>query len=117
MLKTNLVGGVFARYLNALLSGGAASHPFKLTKLHTDTTIYIFPSNDRVTVIFTIGFNERVDVAVAKVFLQVLLVPINLLCRPFLTSPSLSLPLPLSCLSFFCASLYVGICRVSPSSW
>jgi len=69
LLKANLVGGLFYRYLNVLLAGGGPSEPYKFN-MRNDTVVYLFPTAERVTVIFSLDFNERVDLAVAKVFLQ-----------------------------------------------
>lgn len=68
-LKANLLGSVFQRFLSNLLKGGAAAEPFKFS-MRPDTHIYFFPGADRVTTIFSLDFTERVDRAVAKVFLQ-----------------------------------------------
>jgi len=69
MLKTNLVGGPFYRFLQNLNKGGAALDPFKFS-LRSDTTVYFFSGSDRVTLVYSVDFTERVDLAVAKVFLQ-----------------------------------------------
>jgi len=69
MLKANLIGGVFYRFFNNLVKGGAALEPFHFD-LRSDTKIYILPASDRVTVIFSIDFYDRFDTSIAKVFLQ-----------------------------------------------
>lgn len=68
MLKTNTIGAVFDHYFTAMLSGGS-SEPFQFA-LRADTKIYIFPSTDRVAVIFSLDFNEPSDRVLARVFLQ-----------------------------------------------
>jgi len=69
LLKTNLIGGVFNRPLQNLSQGGAPGEHFKFS-IRNDTTVYFIPSADRVTVVFSLDFSDRVDLAVAKVFLQ-----------------------------------------------
>jgi len=68
-IKLTAVGGVFDRYFMALLAGKPLNdnHTFKL---RPDTTIYLLPRNDRLTVIFEIDFVDQVDSALAKVFMQ-----------------------------------------------
>ena len=70
MLKTVTVGGPFQRYLANLLKGGPALEPGKFS-LRQDTQVYFVSGADRVTLIFGIDFKERVDLAVAKIFLHV----------------------------------------------
>lgn len=67
-IKNLTIGGVFDRYFSGLLAG-KAEKPFSFT-LRPDTIVYLWPKDDRVTVIFAIDFSERVDKAIAKVFLQ-----------------------------------------------
>jgi len=69
LLKTNVVGGVFSRFLTNMQKGGSSLEPFKFN-LRADTQVYLISGTERVTVIFQVDFNERVDIAVAKVFLQ-----------------------------------------------
>jgi len=69
LFKSNIVGGVFARHFTNLAKGAAPEAPCKFN-LRPDTRIYIFSSSEKVTVIFDVSFTERVDIAVAKVFLQ-----------------------------------------------
>lgn len=69
LIKSTVTGGVFDYYFTALLEKQPVPEPFKFD-LRSDTTVYFKPSDDRVTVIFSIDFTERVDKAVAKVFMQ-----------------------------------------------
>jgi len=68
-LKANVLGGVFDYYFSALLKGASLNEPFKFD-LRADTTIFFFPKNDRVTIVFSIDFKEKVDRAIAKIFMQ-----------------------------------------------
>jgi len=67
-LKTNIIGGAFNFHFQALLDGktGAASK----FNARPDTTVFLFPRADRVTVVFSLEFSDRVDAAIAKVFMQ-----------------------------------------------
>jgi len=71
LLKPNIVGGVF-KHFYLQLKNGEASDPFKFD-LRRDTTVYFIPDKDkkeRVVTVFGLDFTERVDKAVARVFLQ-----------------------------------------------
>jgi actin related protein 2/3 complex subunit 2 len=69
LMKANILGGIFEYYLGNLLKGGKAPASKKFD-LRSDTAIYFVPAADRVTIIYSIDFKERVDKAVARVFLQ-----------------------------------------------
>jgi len=68
-MKANVLGGVFDYYFSALLKGASITEPFKFD-LRSDTTIFFFPKPDRVTIVFSIDFKEKVDKAIAKIFMQ-----------------------------------------------
>jgi len=68
-VKLTAVGGVFDRYFVALLAGKPLSDNFTF-KLRPDTTLFLLPRNDRLTVIFEIDFVDQVDAALAKVFMS-----------------------------------------------
>jgi len=67
-LKHTVIGGVFNYYFAQLNDGKVPTH-FSFP-LRADTTVYFVPKNDRVTVLFTVDFKEKVDRAVARVFMQ-----------------------------------------------
>jgi len=67
-LKANTLGGVFTYFLQDVLSN-KAQDPFTFT-LRADTIVYFFPGRERCTVIYSIDFKEKVDRAIAKVFMQ-----------------------------------------------
>jgi len=69
LLKTNIVGSVFDTYFSALLSGKALTETFKFT-LRSDTIIYFVPRPDKVIIVYEIDFTHKVDVAIAKIFMQ-----------------------------------------------
>jgi len=68
-LKTNIVGGAFDYYFQALLDGKARSESSSFN-VRPDTQIFFFPRSDRVTIIYSLTFSDRVDAAIAKVFMQ-----------------------------------------------
>jgi len=67
-LKHTVLGGVFQYFFDQLNAGKKPSH-FSF-KLRADTTVFFVPTNDRVTILFTVDFKEKVDRAVARVFMQ-----------------------------------------------
>jgi len=68
-MKQTVIGGVFRHFYLKLKAGEAPAAPFKFD-LRKDTTIYFVPDKDRVVTIFGLDFHEKVDKAVAKVFMQ-----------------------------------------------
>jgi len=66
--KDNIVGGVFDRAFTALAKSESIE-PFKFN-LRPDTSIFVNPTKERVTVVFDLAFTDKVDLAVARVFLQ-----------------------------------------------
>jgi len=69
VMKATVIGGVFDYYFSAVLSGKALTEAFKFD-LRADTTVYLFPRPDRCIVVFALDFKEKVDKAIAKVFMQ-----------------------------------------------
>jgi len=69
LLKHNVVGGVFDYYLGALLEGKPIADSYNFD-LRADTKIFMIPRNDRVIIIFGLDFTDKVDIAIAKVFMQ-----------------------------------------------
>jgi len=68
-LKANVLAGIFDHFFSAVLAGKSLTDPFRF-KLRSDTEIFLFPKNDRVIVIFGFDFREKVDRAIAKIFMQ-----------------------------------------------
>jgi len=68
-LKANVLAGIFDHFFSAVLAGKSLTDPFRF-KLRSDTEIFLFPKNDRVIVIFGFDFREKVDRAIAKIFVQ-----------------------------------------------
>jgi len=60
---------VFRHYYTKLAKGEAAAAPFKFD-LRRDTTVYFIPDKDRVVTVFGLDFTEKVDKAVARIFMQ-----------------------------------------------
>lgn len=69
LFKTTLLGGIFDSYFTKLEAGSATGDPIKFS-LRPDTVVYMFPSGDRVVVIFAIDFCENTDNVIARIFLQ-----------------------------------------------
>ena len=69
LFKSTLIGGVFDFYFNPLLTATSLTSPFTFQLRH-DTSLFFIPKPDRVTVIFSLQFNEQTDAALAKVFMQ-----------------------------------------------
>jgi len=67
-MKHTVLGGVFNYFFDQLNAGKKPSH-FSF-KLRADTTVFFVPGADRVTILFTVDFKEKVDRAVARVFMQ-----------------------------------------------
>jgi len=68
-MKATVLGGVFDYYFSAVLNGKALTEAFKFD-LRSDTIVYLFPRPDRCIVVFALDFKEKVDKAIAKVFMQ-----------------------------------------------
>jgi len=69
LLKSTLVGGVFDAYFTALLANTPLTSTFTFS-LRSDTQLYFIPKADRVTVIFSLSFQEETDRAIARIFMQ-----------------------------------------------
>lgn len=67
LLRSNAVGGVFDRFLSSVTDKTSIA-PFKFD-LRSDTTVYFIPGDARLTVVYDLNFHDRVDQAVARVFL------------------------------------------------
>jgi len=68
LLKPYVLGGVF-KYFFTKLQKNEQPAPFKFD-LRRDTTVYFIPDKDRVVTVFGLDFSEKVDKAVAKIFMQ-----------------------------------------------
>jgi len=69
MLKPNIMGGIYDYYFDALLTGKPRTDSFKFS-LRSDTQVFFLPRADRVIVIFGLDFHDKVDAAIAKIFMQ-----------------------------------------------
>jgi len=68
-MKLLILGGAFEHFFAALNAGSSIKDPFQFD-IRGDTRVYMFPRDDRVTVIFSIDFVEPFDKLIAKVFLN-----------------------------------------------
>eukprot|EP00455_Lapot_gusevi_P047947 TRINITY_DN6569_c0_g1_i1.p1 TRINITY_DN6569_c0_g1~~TRINITY_DN6569_c0_g1_i1.p1 ORF type:complete len:255 (+),score=86.83 TRINITY_DN6569_c0_g1_i1:193-957(+) len=68
LLKTHALGAPLNRYLAALQSG--QSMDAAKLEIRADTIIYMFPKNDRVTLVYSLDFHNKSDLVIAKVFLN-----------------------------------------------
>jgi len=69
LIKSTVIGGVFRHFYTKLQKGETPPAAFKFN-LRGDTTIYFIPDKDRVITVFGLDFKEKVDRAVAKVFMN-----------------------------------------------
>jgi len=68
LIKSRLTGGVFDHFFTALMEDKKVDK-FKFD-LRSDTTIYLCPRSDRVTVVFEVNFQIKMDQVIANVFLK-----------------------------------------------
>lgn len=68
-IKRHLLGGPLVKAFDDLVSG-ANPGPLTSFQFRTSEILYICPAKDKVTVIFLVDFNEGIDKAVSKIFLQ-----------------------------------------------
>jgi len=69
LLKATVIGGVFRHFYAKLSKGDAPDKPYNFN-LRSDTRIFFVPDKDRVVTVFALDFKDKVDRAVAKVFMQ-----------------------------------------------
>lgn len=69
LLKEVMMRGALKKYFKALMSGKPESKPM-MYNIRGDTTVYLIPGDDRVSVCFGIDFNEPTDKVIARVFMQ-----------------------------------------------
>jgi len=69
-MRSLAIGAPFAHLLG-YLQKGKAGKKFKFD-IRPDTTVYLCPKKDRVTVVYALKFFDKVDTAIARIFLQVL---------------------------------------------
>lgn len=67
-LKYIVTSGPFVKYFSLLKKGESGdNYDFDI---RSDTKIYFRPGEDRVTIIYAVDFNEKVDKVLAKIFMQ-----------------------------------------------
>jgi len=69
MFKFTLLSGPFREYFADLNEGKNSGDSFQFD-LRNDTTIYIKPAKDRVTIVYAVDFQNKVDKVLARVFMQ-----------------------------------------------
>lgn len=69
-IKTTVVSGVYIKYFTPLLTNQPPPSESIVYSEQSDTLIYIIPGKDRVTVVYEIDFNDKVDKAIARIFMQ-----------------------------------------------
>jgi len=68
LVKSRVTGGAFDHHFSALMAD-AKPEKFKFD-LRADTTVFFAPLADRVTVIFEVNFQIKIDQVIANVFLK-----------------------------------------------
>jgi len=68
LLKATVIGGAFDHFFDPLLAGKPLTESFHFN-LRQDTQIYLIPRSDRVIIIYGIDFRDKVDAAIARVFM------------------------------------------------
>jgi len=69
LLKYHMMAAPFHKYCTALEEDKSLTEPMKFD-LRADTTCYLIPGSDRVSVHFAVDFQEKVDKVLARVFMQ-----------------------------------------------
>jgi len=67
--KFTLLSGPFRKFFDDLNAGTNSGQSFQFDLRH-DTTVYFCPRDDRVTIIYAVDFQEKVDKVIARVFMQ-----------------------------------------------
>jgi len=69
-LKRDVMGAPLWICFKALLEGGRPPRPHYVIHFRPEETMWVIPANDLVVVVFSIAFENQVEAAIAKVFLQ-----------------------------------------------
>merc|ERR1740115_59869 len=69
-MKGRITGGAFEHYFKALNDKAPLTENAEY-RIRGDTTLYLVPKDDRVTVIYALDFSEEVDRVVGKVFMDI----------------------------------------------
>ena len=88
-LKRDVIGAPLWICFKALLDGTAAPRPHYVLHYRPEEAMYIVPSNDLVIVVYSIAFENQVEQAVAKLFLQEIEIS-RRQSRDLATAPSVS---------------------------
>lgn len=69
LLKYHTLSGPYKKFFDDLNNGKNSNKSFKFD-LRCDTTVFFFPRDDRVIIVYAIDFKEEVDKCLARVFMQ-----------------------------------------------
>lgn len=69
-VKKNIVGGPLDNAFSSLMSKRSESLPVMVVEHHKNESMFMFPCDSKIIVIFNIDFADVTDKAIAKVFLQ-----------------------------------------------
>jgi len=69
LIKYTTLSGPYRHFFDLLNAGTPATEPFQFNLRH-DTTVYFCPRSDRVTIVYAVDFQEKVDKVIARVFMQ-----------------------------------------------
>ena len=70
-MKRDVMGAPLWVCFKALLEGSTPPRPHYAIHYRPEETMYIVPQRELVVVVFSIAFENQVEQAIAKVFLQV----------------------------------------------
>jgi len=70
-IKRDVVGAPLWVCFTALLNGGNPPRPYYVVETRPDEAMYVIPSKDLVVVVYSLSFENQVEQAIAKVFVQV----------------------------------------------
>lgn len=69
IFKFTLLSGPFRTYFKDLAEGKNSGNNFKFN-MRSDTTVYLAPKDDKVTVIYGVDYQDKVDKCLVAVFMQ-----------------------------------------------
>ena len=88
-MKRDVVGAALWVSFKALLAGGKPPRTYYEVPYRPTETMYVVPSDDMVVVVYAIAFENHVEQAIAKVFLQEIVIS-RRQSRDLMTAPSVT---------------------------